>query len=153
VRHVDGQQVRDRGLRAFDARVDAEHVGVVVDDAEHVRSCVSLPESLREHDRLQEAILPDDADELLRLRENRDVFDLQRDAFELLRRRRESTRPRSAIIEDAIDDRVEQFVVRALEHRPEREQLLFVALVDLARRDGCAPRMSSDRASIRNRSS
>ena len=34
--------------------------------------------------------------------------------------------------ERPVDERVEQFVVDALEHRPERKQLLLVALFDLA---------------------
>jgi hypothetical protein len=91
-----------------------------------------------------EAIERRQADGLLRLRHDRDVLDLERDAP----RAQAATGGRSIAaqhdVERAIDERIEQILIELLEHRAEREQLLFVALFDLRAVTGCVPRCPSE---------
>ena len=62
--------------------IDAEHLAVVVHDLKDVDLVPHLGERLHQPDRrLHEAVLSDDADELLALREDADVFDFQVDAL------------------------------------------------------------------------
>ena len=84
--------------------------------------------------KLHGALNARNAHHLHRLRHHADVLDRQVHALELFRWRRNHLELHHDV-ERAVDQRIEQLVVQALKHWPQHQELLFVALLNLARRD------------------
>jgi hypothetical protein len=93
-----------------------------------------------ERDGAEQSVERREAHGLLRLREGRHELDLEVRALQLLRRGRHDAGHHDARERD-VDERREHLVVQALEHRAEHEELLLVALRDLARRHRHAARV------------
>jgi hypothetical protein len=118
-----------------DLRVHAEQFGVVVDDLHGVDLVPHFGPDLHQGvDRAEQSVGAGSGHRALSLGQGADELDVEFDALDFGRRRRQDACVRHPIERD-VDQRRQQFVVQALEHRPEHQQPLFVALGDLGRGD------------------